>query len=54
LERGFSVAFRHPDGQILRSVEGLKAGDRLKTKLFKGSLISRVEEVEAAEEKGSM
>ena len=43
LERGYSVTSSHPDGSILRSVERVKRGDRIRTRLFRGSLVSRVE-----------
>ena len=43
LERGYSVTFTDSDGKVLRSGEGVKRGDRIRTRLLRGSLVSRVE-----------
>jgi exodeoxyribonuclease VII large subunit len=44
LERGYSVA-RGPDGQVLRSCQGLQAGESVTVTLRDGDLLSRIEEV---------
>jgi exodeoxyribonuclease VII large subunit len=45
LKRGFSATLRLPSGSILTSAAGVKRGDRIQTRLSKGSLISQVTEV---------
>ena len=43
LARGYSITMDADSGNILRTASGVKAGQKLKTKLHKGSVISRVE-----------
>ncbi len=45
LERGYSITFP-PDGKPLRTVEGLAAGDTIRTRLYRGVLTSRILETE--------
>ena len=45
LERGFSVPFQ-PDGQLIRSVHQVKAGDNMINRLVDGEIISQVIEVQ--------
>ena len=44
LERGYAVTFG-PAGKVLKSVQGITAGDEITTRLHKGSLVSKVTEV---------
>jgi len=41
LNRGYSITFR--DGKVVKDIKGLKAGDRLLTRLSRGEVSSRVE-----------
>lgn len=50
LERGYAVTFG-PAGKVLRSVQGITAGDKITTRLHRGRLVSKVTEV-INEEKG--
>ncbi|MBM3253814.1 MAG: hypothetical protein FJZ16_06160 [Candidatus Omnitrophica bacterium] len=45
LSRGYSITFLYPDSGIIRESSVAKKGVKIKTKLFKGSLISTVEEI---------
>ncbi len=45
LGRGYSISFKLPGKKILKDIASLKKGDLLETRLFKGILRSRVEEV---------
>lgn len=45
LGRGYSLTHRLVDGQLLRSASGVTVGDQLRTRLAKGEIISRAEEV---------
>ncbi len=42
LERGYSITF-DAQGRILKEVSSVKAGDRIRTQLHRGELISRIE-----------
>jgi exodeoxyribonuclease VII large subunit len=42
LERGYSIT-RRPDGSLVRSAQGVKAGEMLESVLHEGLLVSRVE-----------
>ncbi len=44
LARGYSVTQTFPDGAVVRRNEDVAVGDRIRTRLGSGSLISRVEE----------
>lgn len=45
LGRGYSIAFKLPDGQIIKDAKTVKTGDLLKTRLHQGEIISQVREV---------
>lgn len=43
LGRGYSIAFREPEGTILRSTARLKVGSLVRTRLAKGEFVAKVE-----------
>lgn len=45
LERGYSLSFKE-DGALLKDVHGLKAGDLMKTRLWKGVIHSKITKIE--------
>ncbi|MGD9721660.1 MAG: exodeoxyribonuclease VII large subunit [Pirellulales bacterium] len=45
LGRGYSLTSRLEDGTMVRSAQQTRVGDRLRTRLAKGELVSRVEEI---------
>lgn len=45
LSRGYSITFKMPQGQVLKDIKVIKAGDTLKTRLHKGEILSQVKEV---------
>jgi len=45
LERGYSITIREKDNKIVKDAYCLKQKDVIKTKLFKGEVLSRVESV---------
>jgi exodeoxyribonuclease VII large subunit len=45
LARGYSVTFSLPEGKIIKDALSLKSGDRIKTKVHKGEIVSSVLEV---------
>lgn len=45
LARGYSVTFTLPEEKVIKDAEVLKTGDRIKTKVHKGEIISCVQEV---------
>jgi exodeoxyribonuclease VII large subunit len=45
LARGYSVTFSLPEGRIIKDAGSLKSGDRIKTKVHKGEIVSSVLEV---------
>ncbi len=45
LSRGYSLSMLMPEGQVLKDSAGLNRGDKIKTVLDKGAIISLVEEV---------
>ncbi len=49
LERGYSVTFSHPEKRIIKDIKGIKKGNLVKTKLWKGSFLSEVKEVDRNE-----
>jgi len=60
LNRGYSVTFRLPEKEIIRDASLLKKGDEIETRLAKGILKSRIEDIDRAsqdplspEERGS-
>ncbi|MCX5711277.1 MAG: exodeoxyribonuclease VII large subunit, partial [Candidatus Omnitrophica bacterium] len=44
LSRGYSITFKAADGAIIKDSGSVKAGDRIKTRLDKGEIVSKVEE----------
>ncbi|MDD5020080.1 MAG: exodeoxyribonuclease VII large subunit [Candidatus Omnitrophica bacterium] len=45
LRRGYSVTMRQDGAKALRSVRGMSAGERIRTRFADGSCVSRVEEI---------
>lgn len=45
LERGYSIVSRKKDNKILRSVDGVKIGEIIETRLARGSLVCNVEKI---------
>ncbi len=45
LARGYSVTFSVPQSEIIKEAKSLKAGDRIRTKVHKGEIISSVLEI---------
>jgi len=52
LARGYSVARALPSKNVIRSVEDIKAGDRMETIVADGSVISTVDEIEKTDDNG--
>ncbi len=48
LARGYSVTFSFPEGRIVKDAGAVKKGDKIKTKLHKGEIISEIKEIIAA------
>lgn len=46
LSRGYSLTSRLPSGELLRSVQDIRPGERLQTRLADGTMTSRVESVD--------
>lgn len=46
LSRGYSIAFKMPEAKIVKDVKFIKVGDTIKTKLYKGQIVSQVKGVE--------
>lgn len=46
LERGYSITARMPSGEIVKDIKNIRNGDRIKTKLSRGSIISSIERIE--------
>ncbi|MFH0828538.1 MAG: exodeoxyribonuclease VII large subunit [Candidatus Omnitrophota bacterium] len=45
LARGYSVTFSFPEGRIVKDAGAVKKGDKIKTKLHKGEIISEIREI---------
>lgn len=45
LKQGYSITFSEPSGKVIKTVNQLKKGSRLKTKFYQGSTSSRVEKI---------
>lgn len=45
LSRGYSITFKIPEGQIIKDINFIKVGDKLKTRLHKGEVYSSITEV---------
>ena len=48
LERGYSLTTRADDGQLIRTVDELAIGQRVRTRIAGGQFVSRVETIELA------
>ena len=46
LGRGYSITFRMPEGAVIKDAKNLRAGDTIKSKLYKGEVVSKVMEVD--------
>ena len=44
LSRGYSIAFKLPEGLILKDANNIKIGDTIKTKLHKGEILSEIKQ----------
>jgi len=53
LERGYSLAFRLPGGDLLRDAKQLRLGDEVEVRLRRGRFVSIVEEVDEMKTKDS-
>lgn len=45
LARGYSITFKMPQGEALKDIRSIKAGDTVKTRLHKGDFLSKILEV---------
>jgi len=45
LNRGYSISARLPEGKIIRGTGDIRVGDRVETRLGKGTFISKIEEI---------
>ncbi|MBU0880939.1 MAG: hypothetical protein KKE81_01935, partial [Candidatus Omnitrophica bacterium] len=45
LSRGYSVSSRLPEKKIIKDTGDIKVGDRIETRLGKGTFISKIEEI---------
>jgi exodeoxyribonuclease VII large subunit len=45
LARGYSVTFKMPEGKIIKEAKSIKTGDTIKTRVYKGDILSEVTEV---------
>ena len=52
LARGYSLTRREGDGAVVRSPEQVRPGERIVTQVRRGRIVSRVEAVEATDNKG--
>ncbi len=52
LARGYSLTERAEDGHLVRDARTLKMGDRLRTRVARGSVLSSVEQVDDAASPG--
>ncbi|HYF49417.1 MAG TPA: exodeoxyribonuclease VII large subunit [Planctomycetota bacterium] len=52
LVRGYSVTLRESDQKVVRSIEDVRKGDRLRTRLGDGSIISEVRETKKQDRSG--
>ena len=46
LSRGYSVTRKHATGDIVKNARDLRRGELIRTRLFKGMIVSQVEEIE--------
>jgi exodeoxyribonuclease VII large subunit len=45
LARGYSVTFKMPEGKIIKDAKYIKTGETIKTKVYKGEILSTVKQV---------
>jgi len=45
LSRGYSITFKMPENEIIKDAKFIKIGDSIKTRLYKGEVLSQVKEV---------
>lgn len=50
LSRGYSITKRHPSGTVLKDATGVAPGELINTHLHQGTILSRVEKVDASED----
>ncbi|MBM3212474.1 exodeoxyribonuclease VII large subunit [Candidatus Poribacteria bacterium] len=43
LQRGYSISLKHPSGEVIKDANDVSVGDKIKTRLAKGEIISEVE-----------
>ena len=48
LQRGYSITLRQTDGSVVHSAQQLRSGDTLKTQLARGSILSKVTEIDSS------
>jgi exodeoxyribonuclease VII large subunit len=49
LERGYSIAFRLPENEVIRDAEVVKKNDSIRVRLHRGELLAKVEQVTKAD-----
>ncbi|MDD5044890.1 MAG: exodeoxyribonuclease VII large subunit [Candidatus Omnitrophica bacterium] len=45
LGRGYSITFKMPELSVVKDIRSVKAGDKIKTRLGKGEVLSKIEEI---------
>ena len=50
LNRGYALVIQQASGQIIRSIEQLKTGDRVETRLAKGRFTSQISTIDRGED----
>jgi len=46
LKRGYSICFSYPEGKIIREYSQTKEGKKIRVKLYKGEIYSKVYQIE--------
>jgi exodeoxyribonuclease VII large subunit len=46
LKRGYSICLSHPEGKVIREYKQTRKGQRIKVKLYKGGIYSRIYQIE--------
>jgi len=46
LKRGYGICFSHPEGKVVNRPRQVKMGDKIRVKLYKGDIYSRVYQIE--------
>ncbi len=52
LDRGYSITIKLPNKTTIKDIKSVKLGDRIKTKLRKGSFISKIERIDGGKDNG--